>query len=213
SVGEPFADALDAGDGRSAVDRALRDPPRAEADIMDAVRYLRGDRPRKVAAPVAPPGARVAKRNDLGELRWLLLLAERIPAGDALQAADGWAGDAYLVYEAGGRMCVKADFDGARPAEGDRGAGAVSSQDRMAAALGRWAATMPAAAGAAVSRRGALVELASCDPGPAALSASGTAGPPPAESHVDEAMKLLTDRASAFVAAVDDGEAHVSPRR
>ena len=69
-----------------------------------------------VAAPAAA-GDRVAKHNVFGELRWLLVLAERVPAADALRAADGWAGDAYLVYEHQGRVCVKADFGGARPAE------------------------------------------------------------------------------------------------
>jgi hypothetical protein len=197
-VGELFTEALDAAGGRGAVDRALRNPPGAGAETMDAARYLRGDRPRKVAGPAAPAGDRVLKHNDLGALRWLLLLAERIPAADALRAVDGWAGDAYLVSEHQGRVCVKADFAGARPAD----------TDGMAAALGRWAATMPAAGGAEVSRRGGIVELASCDPGAAAPT---MAGPSVAGSHVDEAMKLLTDRAGAFVTAVDDGEARVSP--
>jgi hypothetical protein len=198
-VGEPFTEALDGAGGRAAVDRALRHPPPAEAEVMDAARYLRGDRPRKVVAPAVTAGDRVAKRNDLGALRWLLLLAERIPAADALKAVDGWDGDSYLVYEQGGRVCVKADFEGVGPAD----------NDTMAAALGRWAEAMPAAASASVTRPGRVVEVASCDPGAAALP-----GPSAPGSHVDEAMKLLTDRAAAFVTSVDDSQAHVvSPRR
>lgn len=196
TVGEPFVEALDGADGRQGVDRALRTPPPAEAEVMDAARYLRGDRPRNVPVPAPPAGMRVVKRNDLGALRWLLVLAERIPAADALQAVDGWDGDSYLVYEQGGRVCVKADFAGV----------GRSATDGMAAALDRWTAAMPAASGAAVTRPGAVVELASCDPGVAALP------DPTPGSHVDEAMKLLTDRAGAFVTAVDNGEAHVSPR-
>jgi hypothetical protein len=198
TVGEPFVEALDGADGRQGVDRALRTPPPAEAEVMDAARYLRGDRPRNVPVPAPPAGMRVVKRNDLGALRWLLVLAERIPAADALQAVDGWDGDSYLVYEQGGRVCVKADFAGV----------GRSATDGMAAALDRWTANMPAASGATVTRPGAVVELASCDPGATALP-----GPSTPDSHVDEAMKLLTDRAGAFVTAVDNGEAHVSPKR
>jgi hypothetical protein len=121
-------------------------------------------------------------------------LAERIPAADALKAVDGWDGDSYLAYEQGGRMCVKADFMGVRPAD----------TDTMAAALDQWAAAMPAGGGAAVTRSGPVVELASCDPGATALPGPSTPG-----SRVDEAMKLLTDRAGAFVTAVDGGQAHV----
>ncbi|MCA1844086.1 MAG: hypothetical protein LC792_13055, partial [Actinobacteria bacterium] len=102
-LGEPFTRVLDAAGGRAAVDRALRNPPRAEAQIIDASRYRRGEETAKVTRPAAPSGDRVIKHTDLGELRWLLLLAERLPAADALRAADGWAGDAYLIYEHRGR--------------------------------------------------------------------------------------------------------------
>ena len=184
--------------GRQAVDRALRTPPPAVAEIMDAARYLRGERPRKVPAPAAPAGDRVVKRNDLGALRWLLLLAERIRAADALRAAGGWAGDAYLAYEHQGRLCVKADIAGLRPA----------ADDEIEEAVARWAKAMPAASRATVSRRGDVVELASCDPGPAAVS-----GPSVPGSHVDEAMKLLTDRADAAAArGPGEGQATVTSR-
>jgi len=197
SVGESFTEALDAAGGRGAVDRALRAPPAAVVDTMDPARYLRGDRPRALSPPPAPTGDRIAKRNHLGALKWLLLLAERIPAADSLRAVDGWAGDAYLAYEHEGRLCVKGDFAGLRPA----------AADEAARALGRWAAAMPAASGAAVSRRGAIVELASCDPGAAALP-----GPSSAGSHVTDAMKLLTDRARTYANSLAGGEAHVNSR-
>src|SRR5581483_4711605 len=184
SVGESFTKAVAAAGGRAAVDRALRTPPPAVAEIMQPARYLQGARPRAVPAPAAPAGDRVVKRNDLGALKWLLLLAERVPAGDALRAADAWGGDAYLAYEDAGRLCVKADFEGAAP----------GGDDVMAAALTGWARAMPRASGAAVTHRAGVVELVSCDPGAAAFAGSSVRG-----SHVDEAMKLLTDRAAAAV--------------
>src|SRR5581483_8506237 len=179
SVGESFTKAVAAAGGRAAVDRALRTPPPAVAEIMQPARYLQGARPRAVPAPAAPAGDRVVKRNDLGALKWLLLLAERVPAADALRAAD-----ACLAYEDAGRLCVKADFEGAAP----------GGDDVMAAALTGWARAMPRASGAAVTHRAGVVELVSCDPGAAAFAGSSVRG-----SHVDEAMKLLTDRAAAAV--------------
>jgi hypothetical protein len=195
SVGGPFVEALDAAGGRRAVDRALRNPPGTQAEIMDAVRYRRGDRPRTVAAPEAPPGDRVVRRDALGALRWLLLLAERIPAADALRAVDGWGGDASVAYEHQGRVCVAAAFEGTRPA----------AEDEMAGALARWARAMPAGSAATVGRRGAMVELTSCDPGAAAL-------PPQPGSSVTEAMTLLTDRAVASATAAGEGPAPRSRR-
>jgi len=184
SVGESFTEAVAAAGGGAAVDRALQSPPAAVAEIMQPARYLRGDRPRAVPAPTAPAGDRVARRDDLGALKWLLLLAERVPAADALRAADAWGGDAYLAYEDAGRICVKADVAGVAP----------GADDRLAGVLSAWARAMPAASGASVSHRGGVVGLASCDPGPAAFPGGSVP-----HSHVDEAMKLLTDRAAAAV--------------
>ncbi|HEV7861244.1 MAG TPA: hypothetical protein VGR20_01040, partial [Acidimicrobiia bacterium] len=123
TVGESFTAALAANGGRRAVDRALRTPPRSQAHTMQTDRYLRGDRPRKVRSPAVPAGDPVAKRNDLGALRWLLFLAERMPATEALKAVDGWDGDAYVAYRHRGRLCVKADFAGEGRAATDEMAG------------------------------------------------------------------------------------------
>ena len=196
SVGEAFTEVLAAAGGEEAVDRALRAPPWSVAAVIDVARYRRGERPRPVPAPRPPPGDRVARRNDLGELRWLLVLAERIPAADALRAADGWGGDASVAYEHQGRVCVRADYAGTTPA----------ATDEMAGALRRWAGTMPPAAGATVGRTaGGAVEVASCDPGEGALSGASVPG-----SHVDEAVKLLNDRATAAADAA--GHTTVSTR-
>ena len=198
SVGEAFTEVLAAHGGEEAVDGALRTPPPAVADAMDPERYRRGDQPLAVAAPAAPAGDRVAKRNVFGELRWLLVLAERVPAADALRAADGWGGDAYLAYEHQGRVCVKAEVAGLRPA----------ATDELARALGRWAKAMPAPAGATAGRRGDVVEVASCDPGEAGLPGSSVRG-----SQVDEAVRLLDDRANAAADKAAGGSAaDVDPR-
>jgi hypothetical protein len=180
SVGYPFTDDLAAQAGRAAVDRAFRSPPRAVAYVIDLARYRRGERPAAVTPSPAPAGAKVLRRNDVGELRWMLVLAERLPAGDAFRAAQGWAGDADLAYEASGRVCVKADFAGVAP----------PATDVMEAALRRWAAAMPPGAGATVTRRPAAVEVASCDPGAAAFPGGAVAG-----SQAEEAMTMLVEAA------------------
>jgi hypothetical protein len=144
-----------------------------------------------------PAGAKAVRRNDLGALRWTLVLAERLPAGDAFQAARGWAGDAYRAYEDGGHVCVKAEFAGVDP----------PATETMAAALGRWAALMPAASGAAVTRRGPTVEVTSCDPGAAAFPGGAVPG-----SQADEAMTLIVEAAGGGdQPAGAPGSSHAAP--
>ena len=91
TLGEPFMSALAAAGGRAAVDRAFRFPPVSSEQVMDAARYFRGDRPRPVPSPAVAAGDRIIHRNDLGALRWLLVLAERIPAADALTPSTAGA--------------------------------------------------------------------------------------------------------------------------
>ncbi|MGH9283667.1 MAG: hypothetical protein ACRD0S_12120, partial [Acidimicrobiales bacterium] len=96
ALGEPFVTALVAARGPEAVDEALRHPPATEEQLMDVRRFLAGDDRRKLATPDLAAGERLIEERDFGTLAWLFMLAERIPALDALAAADGWGGDAYV---------------------------------------------------------------------------------------------------------------------
>ncbi len=144
-----------AGEGSNeAVDDAFGDPPVSEEHLLDPWSYLDGDEPAEVAEPEVPEGSEEVESGDFGAVAWYLLLAERMDPRRALQAVDGWGGDAYVVYEEGGRSCVRLAFAGDSPAD----------VDEMSEALDRWTAGMPAGT---VERReeDGVLHVASCDPG------------------------------------------------
>jgi hypothetical protein len=71
-----------------------------------------------VQAP-APDGGTVDK-GALGELGLVLILEKALAAGklstaDAVEAAHGWGGDQYVVWDQGQQSCIRARFvaDGA----------------------------------------------------------------------------------------------------
>jgi hypothetical protein len=187
-LGEPFVEALVADGGPQAVDRALRKPPASEEQLMDAARYLEGDEPLPVRSPKLAKGDRLIDRADFGTFSWLVMLAERIPARDALTAVDGWGGDAYVAFERQGRVCVRATFTGDTRRD----------TDEMAGALDAWARAMPPGA-ATVTRNDGRVEVFSCDPGPAAETAGTRTG------QTSEALSLLANRATVFAGVLGHG--------
>src|SRR5213078_994258 len=108
-----------------------------------------------------PAGAqrRRTGSTDIGAVDLYFLLASRLPVATAIQAADAWGNGRELISEQDHRICTDLAFTG-RDAAGSR---------RIADALRRWSASMPA--GAVELHRGGL-ELHVCDPGK-------TSAPPP----------------------------------
>ncbi|MGH8993034.1 MAG: hypothetical protein ACRDZ7_16115 [Acidimicrobiia bacterium] len=187
-LGEAFVTALVAARGPEAVDEALRNPPASEEQLMDVARFLAGDEPEKVDPPDLEPGDELIEETDFGTLDWLFMLAERIPAPDALVAADGWGGDASVVFERDGQVCAGISYVG----------DTARDTDEMAGALERWADGMERAT---VRRSGSAVELVSCDPGAEAVRPAPSGGGRGAEA----AMMLLMTRASTFAGVLDSG--------
>lgn len=105
--GERFVDALLAtsGDWRL-VDNALRyRPPVSSAELYDADRWMRVERPARVALPGAAAlggGWRRLLTSTFGEfdLRQLLLAAD-VPRAAAEQLAGGWTGGRYALWRRG----------------------------------------------------------------------------------------------------------------
>jgi hypothetical protein len=159
-LGEGLMGALLLDGGPDRVDQAFEEPPTSEEQLLDPFRYLDGDEPIDVPKPLLEAGETEIDAGDLGAITWYLLLAERLDPSTALQAVDGWGGDAYVIYRSKDRFCVRAAFQGDDPEE--------SSQ--MERALIAWMATVPKA-GAAVTRDGEVLTLRSCDPGPETSSA------------------------------------------
>jgi len=99
-------------DGR---DRVLREPPTTTEQVMHPEKFFDElDLPSSLtllappgarwlgfpgpARPASPQGFRPATINRMGELGLRTLLEERLGMGTAADAAEGWDGDAYVVY-------------------------------------------------------------------------------------------------------------------
>ena len=109
--------------------------------------------PTKVAVPALESGEKEFESGELGTLTWYFMLAAHLPLTQALLAADGWGGDAYVGYDRGDTTCAKLSFTGRSP--GDTAL--------METALRQWAAAAPGEQ--TVTSEGKLVDVASCDPG------------------------------------------------
>ncbi len=154
-LGEGLMGALLLDGGPDRIDEAFDEPPTSEEQLLDPFTYLDGDEPLDVPKPALEAGETEVDADDLGAITWYLLLAERLDPGTALQAVDGWGGDAYVIYRSQDRFCVRAAF------QGDD----LEETSQMERALTAWVATMPQAS-AALTRNGEILTLRSCDPGP-----------------------------------------------
>jgi hypothetical protein len=99
---------LDAG-GERRVDAAFADPPLTSEDVLDPAGWLAG----ASAVAVAPPKADGPELDHgiYGESTLELTLAPSIGGERARAAADGWGGDRYVAWDAGGgKVCVRARF-------------------------------------------------------------------------------------------------------
>ncbi|MEA2900692.1 MAG: hypothetical protein QOH36_579 [Actinomycetota bacterium] len=181
-LGDSFVAFLDSA-GES-VDGAFDDPPVTEEQVFDAFAYLDGDEPVAVDVPDTD-GEEAFDDGDFGAVSLMVVLAERIEPRQALAAATGWGGDAYVVFPRDGRTCIRLDVTGDSPTE----------TDELADALADWVAAAPGSA-ATTSRTGDIVHLESCDPGVG--SAEGTGG-----SAL--ALDLAVTRSYAAADALDDG--------
>ncbi len=189
-LGGPFVFAIEAAEGRRAVNEALVEPPLTEEQLMDATRFLAGEKPETVTVPKVPKGARLIDDTDFGTLTWMFMLSERMPAADALDAVDGWGGDHFISYELDDQVCAAVRFAGDTRAD----------TAEMGDALDRWAAAMPASAEAELTRAkdGTTLTVTSCDPGPEAESSDSAGGSV-------AALDVLATRAHLLGAFIEGG--------
>lgn len=151
--------------GNSEVDRLLRHPPVYDASLLDPFRELAGTvGAAHVATPALLSGEKKIDSGEFGAVSLYMTLASRIPATQAMAAADGWGGDAYVAYRRGTTTCM-------RIAVGGRTAVDTS---RIHAALTQWASAAPSGT-ATVSTVGGRPQVSSCDPGTEVRSGSGNA--------------------------------------
>jgi hypothetical protein len=102
--GRQFTAAVYRGGGWEAINRAYTDPPRSTEQVLHPERYLREpDSPTDVVVPdigaLLGDGWAMLLQDTLGEFVTGLYLDALLPEGTAWQAADGWDGDTFTVWE------------------------------------------------------------------------------------------------------------------
>ncbi|HSB60650.1 MAG TPA: hypothetical protein VLI67_02950, partial [Vicinamibacteria bacterium] len=112
--GLEFARALWQRGGADAIQSAWARPPESTEQVLHPDKYFAGESPRPVDVSYAPPGGRVLNDGVLGEL-----FAGTLLGPGAEQAAEGWGGDAFRVWEAAGRTLLvwRSVWDGAAYAQ------------------------------------------------------------------------------------------------
>ena len=154
-LGEGLVQTVAARGGNAGVNKLFGNPPTHESVLLDPIRQLiGGTAPAEVDVPKLRDGEKKFDSGELGSLTWYLLLAERLPLADALEAVDGWNGDAYVAYERGQESCARIGYRGRT----------ARDTTRMLRSLKRWVAAAPGSP-ASVTRKAGVVTFQSCDPG------------------------------------------------
>jgi hypothetical protein len=181
ALGPWLVELIAADGGNDAVDEAFDDPPTTTEQMVDPRSYFSGQSAHDVAAPTVPSGGeRIGQDDSLGALPLFLLLSERIDPLDALSAVDGWGGDAYVVYDRGGKTCMDLAVEGDSARDGEELLGAFQA----------WASAGPTG-DAQVRSDSGLAVVSTCEPG-AGTRSSGAAL---------DALTLPAVRAQVMVAA------------
>jgi uncharacterized membrane protein len=94
-VGRELASAIWKRGGAQALREAWDRPPGSTEQVLHPAKYFAGERPAVVVAPKGPPGGTVIAEGVLGEL-----LIRTLLEGDQ-EAAKGWGGDAYRLFDTG----------------------------------------------------------------------------------------------------------------
>lgn len=152
-LGQPFAIMLANQGGNDAVDAAFREPPDTEEHLFDPASFLADEESEGVELGLADD-VEVFDDGPFGSPSWYLMLAERIDPKVAFDAALGWNGDAYAVYEQDDRTCITAAFAGDSDAD----------EAAMADALDQWLDALPGGQAEVVELDGRPGFVA-CDPG------------------------------------------------
>ena len=144
-------------DGNDSVDRLFRNPPSTEEHLLDPWTLIEDDQDAvKVGEPKLDKGDDEFDSGDFGALGWYVVLAERLPLVDALDAVDGWGGDSYVAFERDDVSCVRANYRGDSKRE----------LAEMDSALRKWVDAVPGGP-ASVQLDGNQLMFESCDPGKA----------------------------------------------
>lgn len=104
---ESLLEGVDEGDF-TPLDEAFAEPPVSTEQVLHPEAYARGDEPIAVEAPV--PEGELVDEGSLGEFALRYLLDPTLAGEDAVKAAEGWGGDAYVTWKADGRITTAVRF-------------------------------------------------------------------------------------------------------
>lgn len=186
SLGQAFTRAVAAERGEKGVAKLTRTAPADDVGLLDPAAYLEGRKARKVPRP-KHDGGRVLDRSRMGATTLFAVLAQRLEPAVALDAADGWGGDAYISWRDRGRTCARVAFRGNTNAD----------TTTLADALRGWVAAGPTSAGASVDARADRVTLTACEP--------TEKGAPVTVATADEALLLPAVRGSIQAELLEAG--------
>jgi len=173
--------------GERSVDDLFRSPPTTEEHQLDPWTLVEDEeKARKVPKPKLAEDEKEFDDGPFGAISWLLVLAERIPVKQALDAADGWGGDAFVAFERDGVSCAKIAYQGETRKD----------LDQMHTAMTAWVDRLPDGP-ASVRRDGSTLVLESCDP--------GSKAPPVATGGSQDAITLALTRTYLSATMVDSG--------
>lgn len=186
TLGEALV-AVAAGDGgNDAVDALFEDPPTTDEHLLDPWSLLEDDEEaHDVDEPDLEDGDDEFDDGDFGALGFYLVLAERLPLADALDAADGWGGDAYVAFERDDVSCVRVSYQG----------DTSKDVDQLHKALSRWIRALPGSP-ATVTRSEEQLTFESCDPGSGTDVGSESSG---------DALQLAVLRTQVALSLVNEG--------
>jgi hypothetical protein len=108
SLGHLYVSGLIADGGIAALDAAFALPPMSTEQVLHPERSGVPARPREVAIPDVEGDIRSS--GVLGEQQIVEVLNAELAPSVSRVAADGWAGDRYVVVESGDQVCVVIDI-------------------------------------------------------------------------------------------------------
>lgn len=185
ALGETMVDLAVALDDVAAVDDLFDDPPTTEEEILDPWVPLRDEQaatPVEVAVPETGEGEEETDSGLFGAFGWYVVLAQRVDVATALEAADGWGGDAYSAFERDGDTCLRIAYRG----------DTAQDVDQMAAALETWIEDSPDSA--LLQRTDDGLTFASCE-----------SGETPPSGKADEIISLPAIRTTLTTQLVESG--------
>ena len=156
-LGPPFDELLLAKGQQAELDAAFKDPPTTDEHLLDPPRFEDKEKALDVDEPKLPDGVSSDDKvdnGDFGALALFLVLGERIDPQTALEATDGWGGDAYIAYQQDGKTCVRIDMRG----------DTETDTNELRNAFDDWIKAMPTGA-ASVTSDADVLKVQTCDPG------------------------------------------------